>query len=150
MGRKGQPIPAGSKQKRQSPDDRRREFVAIATEFFSDEGFGGGARGLARRPGVTQPLLYRHFPSKDDLIREVYRMVYLDPLETGWEKLLTDRTRSLHDRLLEFYRAYTDAISTRKWLYLPPCGPEGARYQPMVCRHDQGHDPDPDHSEVPP
>src|SRR6266566_8240076 len=105
-----------AKQKRLSPEDRRKEFVAKATEFFSEEGFGGGTRDLARRLGVTQPLLYRYFPSKDDLIREVYRTVYLDPLETGWEKLLTDRTRPLRDRLLEFYRAYTDAIFTRKWL----------------------------------
>ena len=107
---------AGAKQTRLSPDERRREFVAKATEFFSEEGFGGGTRALARRLGVTQPLLYRYFPSKDDLIKEVYRTVYLDPLETGWEKLLTDRSRPLRDRLLEFYRAYTDAIFTRKWL----------------------------------
>jgi len=116
MGRKEQPMRAGGKQKRLSPEDRRREFVAKATEFFSEEGFGGGTRALARRLGVTQPLLYRYFPSKDDLIKEVYRTVYLDPLETGWEKLLTDRTRPLRDRLQEFYRAYTDAIFTRKWL----------------------------------
>ena len=106
----------GAKQRRLSPDDRRREFVAKATEFFSEEGFGGGTRALARRLGVTQPLLYRYFPSKDDLIKEVYRTVYLDPLDTGWEKLLADRSRPLRDRLLEFYRAYTDAIFTRKWL----------------------------------
>jgi AcrR family transcriptional regulator len=99
-----------------SADDRRREFVAKATEFFSEEGFGGGTRALARRLGVTQPLLYRYFPSKDDLIREVYRTVYLDPLETGWETLLSDRSRPLRDRLQEFYQAYTDAIFTRKWL----------------------------------
>src|ERR1700759_2164964 len=104
------------KQKRLSPDDRRKEFVAKATEFFADEGFGGGTRDLARRLGVTQPLLYRYFPSKDDLIREVYRKVYLEPLDTGWEKLLADRSRPLRDRLQEFYRAYTDAIFTRKWL----------------------------------
>src|SRR6476620_12058807 len=116
MGRKEQTMRAGGKQKRLSPEDRRREFVAKATEFFSEEGFGGGTRALARRLGVTQPLLYRYFPSKDDLIKEVYRTVYLDPLETGWEKLLTDRSRPLRDRLLEFYRAYTDAIFTRKWL----------------------------------
>jgi AcrR family transcriptional regulator len=116
MGRKEQTMRAGGKQKRLSPEDRRREFVAKATEFFSEEGFGGGTRALARRLGVTQPLLYRYFPSKDDLIKEVYRTVYLDPLETGWEKLLTDRTRPLRDRLQEFYRAYTDAIFTRKWL----------------------------------
>jgi len=116
MNGKDQPKRAGAKQRRLSPDDRRREFVAKATEFFSEEGFGGGTRALARRLGVTQPLLYRYFPSKDDLIKEVYRTVYLEPLETGWEKLLTDRSRSLRDRLLEFYRTYTDAIFTRKWL----------------------------------
>src|SRR4051795_2525155 len=116
MARKAALKSARRKQKRLSPDERRREFVSKATEFFSEEGFGGGTRDLARRLGVTQPLLYRYFPSKDDLIKEVYRTVYLDPLETGWEKLLTDRSRPLRDRLLEFYRAYTDAIFTRKWL----------------------------------
>src|SRR5215469_5103058 len=107
---------ARTKQRRLSPEDRRQEFVAKATEFFAEEGFGGGTRALARRLGVTQPLLYRYFPSKDDLIKEVYRTVYLEPLDTGWEKLLTDRTRPLRDRLLEFYRGYTDVIFTRKWI----------------------------------
>src|SRR5271163_4462965 len=104
------------KQKRLSPDDRRQEFVAKATEFFAEEGFGGGTRALARRLGVTQPLLYRYFPSKDDLIKEVYRTVYLEPLDTGWEKLLADRSRPIRDRLQEFYNAYTTVIFTRKWL----------------------------------
>jgi Bacterial regulatory proteins, tetR family len=65
-----------------SPDDRRREFVAKTTEFFS---------GQARRLRVTQPRLYRYFPSKDDLIKEVYRTACLEPFDTGWEKLLIDR-----------------------------------------------------------
>jgi AcrR family transcriptional regulator len=104
------------KQKRLSPDDRRKEFLAKATEFFSEQGFGGGTRDLARRLGVTQPLLYRYFPSKDELIKEVYRTVYLEPLDTGWEALLIDRTRPLRDRLQEFYRGYTNVIFTRKWL----------------------------------
>jgi AcrR family transcriptional regulator len=107
---------ARAKQKRLSPDDRRKEFVAKATEFFSEEGFGGGTRDLARRLGVTQPLLYRYFPSKDDLIREVYRTVYLEPLDPNWENLLADRSRPLRQRLQEFYDAYTDVIFTRKWL----------------------------------
>ena len=104
------------KQRRLSPDDRRKEFVAKATEFFAEEGFGGGTRALARRLGVTQPLLYRYFPSKDDLIREVYRTVYLEPLGDGWEKLLADRTRPLPERLKEFYQAYTNVIFSRTWL----------------------------------
>src|ERR1700675_3510109 len=116
MIRKALPKRARVKQKRLSPDDRRKEFVAKATEFFSEEGFGGGTRDLARRLGVTQPLLYRYFPSKDDLIKEVYRTGYLEPFDPGWEKLLTDRSRPIRARLLDFYGAYTDVIFTRKWL----------------------------------
>jgi AcrR family transcriptional regulator len=116
MSTKASPKRARAKQKRLSPDDRRKEFVAKATELFSEEGFDGGTRDLARRLGVTQPLLYRYFPSKDDLIREVYRTVYLEPFDTGWEKLLADRSRPVRDRLQEFYSAYTDVIFTRKWL----------------------------------
>src|ERR1700749_5200738 len=116
MKRRAAPKASRPKQKRLSHSDRRKEFVVKATEFFSEEGFGGGTRDLARRLGVTQPLLYRYFPSKDDLIKEVYRTVYLEPLETGWERLLGDRSRPLRDRLLEFYRGYTNVIFTRKWL----------------------------------
>src|SRR5258708_11919707 len=116
MRRKASPKRARAKQKRLSPDDRRKEFVAKATEFFSEEGFGGGTRDLAGGLGVTQPLLYRYFPSKDALIKEVYRTVYLEPLDTGWEKLLADRSRPIRARLQEFYNAYTNVIFTRKWL----------------------------------
>ena len=154
MAKKAKLKSARGKQKRRSPDDRRREFVAKATEFFSEQGFGGGTRDLARRLGVTQPLLYRYFPSKDDLIREVYRTVYLEPLDTGWEKLLGDRSRPLRARLQEFYDAYTDVIFTRKWLRIYfYSGLKGLdinrRYVAMVqdkiltrivqeCRHDAG------------
>jgi AcrR family transcriptional regulator len=116
MSKKAPPKRARAKQRRLSPDDRRKEFVAKATEFFSEEGFAGGTRDLARRLGVTQPLLYRYFPSKDDLIKEVYRTVYLEPLDTSWDDLLSDRSRPLRDRLQEFYSAYTKVIFTRRWL----------------------------------
>ena len=115
MSRKAPVRRARLKQKRLSPDDRRKEFVAKATEFFSEEGFGGGTRALARRLGVTQPLLYRYFPSKDDLIREVYRTVYLEPLDAGWEKLLVvpvgfvaDHVETLYDLDIEL-RAVVEA-----------------------------------------
>lgn len=116
MRKKKPSAPARVKQKRLSPDDRRKEFIRKATEFFADEGFNGGTRELARRLGVTQPLLYRYFPSKDDLIKEVYNKVYLEPLKSGWEKPLSDRSRPIRERLQQFYNAYTDAIFTRTWL----------------------------------
>src|SRR3954452_20693656 len=94
---------ARGKQKRLSPEDRRKEVVAKATEFFSEQGFGGGTRDLARRLGVTQPLFDRYLPSNDDLTKDVHRRFYLEPLDTGWENLLADRSRRIRERLQEFY-----------------------------------------------
>ncbi len=104
------------RKKRLPSEERRQEFIAKAVVFFSEEGFESSTRELARRLGVTQPLLYRYFPSKDDLIREVYQAVYLNRWQPEWDDLLCDRSRPLRDRLQAFYEAYTDAIFTREWI----------------------------------
>lgn len=104
------------RKKRLSSSERRADFISKAIEFFAEEGFESSTRSLARYLGVTQPLLYRYFPSKDDLIKEVYQAVYLNRWQEDWDVLLTDRSRPLRDRLQEFYEAYTDAIFAREWL----------------------------------
>ncbi len=108
--------PARPKQTRLAPDQRRAEFVAKAAELFSEQGFDVGTRELARKLGVTQPLLYRYFPSKEDLIKEVYRTVYVERWQPGWDALLSNRAVPLRARLQQFYDAYTDAIFTREWI----------------------------------
>lgn len=104
------------KRKRLSSEERRQEFINKAIEFFAEEGFESSTRGLAKKLGVTQPLLYRYFPSKDDLIAEVYQTVYASRWQPEWETLLTDRSRPLQDRLIEFYNRYTDVIFQDKWM----------------------------------
>ena len=102
--------------KRLSPEDRKRDVIQKAAELFAEEGFGGGTRELARKLGVTQPLLYRYFPSKDDLIEAVYRSVFLDRWNPEWDALLADRSVPLRKRLELFYCSYTDAIFNRQWM----------------------------------
>jgi AcrR family transcriptional regulator len=104
------------KQTRLAPEQRRAEFVRQAAELFSEQGFDVGTRELARKLGVTQPLLYRYFPSKEDLIKEVYRTVYVERWQPEWDALLSDRSRPIRERLQQFYNAYTDAIFTREWI----------------------------------
>lgn len=105
-----------SGQRRIAPEERARDFVQMAVEFFSEVGFEGGTRELAQRLGVSQPLLYRYFPSKDDLIRAVYKKIYLDRWDERWDEMLADTQRPLRQRLQAFYEDYTDAIFTREWL----------------------------------
>jgi len=104
------------RRKRRTAEARREEFIRKATEFFAEEGFGGGTRELAAKLGVTQPLLYRYFPNKEELVQVVYRRVYLDRWKPEWDAMLSDRTRTVRRRLQDFYEAYTDAIFERAWL----------------------------------
>ena len=57
--RKKSKSPAPPKQKRLPPEDRRKEFIRKATEFFADEGFNGGTRELARRLDSGRPFTPR-------------------------------------------------------------------------------------------
>jgi AcrR family transcriptional regulator len=101
---------------RMPPEARKKELLAKAIEYFSEEGFDGGTRELAKRIGITQPLIYRYFPSKEDLINEVYQAVYLSQWKDDWTALLRNRDLPLRERLTAFYHDYTGAIFNRAWM----------------------------------
>lgn len=101
---------------RMAPEDRERLIVDEAVHFFADCGFGGNTRELARRLGITQPLLFRYFPTKDLLIERVYEHVLLSRWNPAWEGLLLDRNRPLRQRLKCFYKDYGSTILDRDWL----------------------------------
>ena len=69
---------------RLSSDERRRNFIQQSIKLFAEEGFESSTRELARRLGVTQPLLYRYFPSKQDLVSAVYDEVYVRRWQPEW------------------------------------------------------------------
>lgn len=102
--------------RRLSPEQRRRQILDAAIAYFAEVGFDGGTRALADKLGVTQPLIYRYFPSKEDLIREVYNDVYLGRWRPEWEDLLRDRSKPLRERLITFYKHYTETIFDSDWL----------------------------------
>lgn len=101
---------------RLSPQARREMIVAAAVRYFAEVGFSGPTRELAQRVGVTQPLLYKYFASKADLVEAVFGHVYLDRLDPGWRALITDHSRPLRERMIDFYQRYTDAIFTYEWM----------------------------------
>ncbi len=105
-----------SARRRLTPDDRRRQILQEAVSYFAEVGFDGGTRDLARRLGVTQPLIYRYFPSKEDLIRQVYEEVYLGRWRSEWEVMITDRALPLRERLISFYRSYGEVIFATEWM----------------------------------
>jgi AcrR family transcriptional regulator len=95
---------------------RRLHLIEEAFAYFAEVGLGGSTRELAKRVGVTQPLLYRYFPTKDSLIEAVYDLVYVNRWRPEWTQTLTDRSVKLQERLTLFYKSYTDNTLTREWL----------------------------------
>ena len=65
-----------AKRRRLSPTVREQQIVDEAIQFFAEVGFGGRTRELAKRIGITQPLLYRYFPTKEELIDRVFDEVF--------------------------------------------------------------------------
>ncbi|MDB2407874.1 TetR/AcrR family transcriptional regulator [Jannaschia sp.] len=101
---------------RKSSEDRTREIVEAAAAHFAEVGFDGSTREIAKRVGVTQPLLYRYFPDKDSLVEAVYRSVYLESWDEAWDEGLQDRTLPVRQRFDRFYRTYIAAVFTPRWL----------------------------------
>ncbi|MEP5155372.1 TetR/AcrR family transcriptional regulator [Planktotalea sp.] len=100
------------KARRATTEQRARDIVAAAAEHFSEVGFAGSTREIAKRVGVTQPLLYRYFPTKDDLIEAVYKTVYLERWNPAWDEALKDRNRTTRERFETFYRDYVETTFT--------------------------------------
>jgi AcrR family transcriptional regulator len=71
--------PATRGQKRKS---RREEFLHAAAAVFAEHGLRGATMDdVAKQAGVAKVILYRHFPSKEDLIHELLGRVAKTLLE---------------------------------------------------------------------
>jgi AcrR family transcriptional regulator len=102
--------------RRMTPSERKRLIVDGAIAFFAEVGLDGQTRELARRLGITQPLLYRYFPSKEDLLEQVYEDLYLKRWKPEWEVLIEDRSLSIAERFRRFEKDYQKTILTYDWL----------------------------------
>lgn len=71
-----------------SKADRRKAIVDTAAQLFAEVGFRGGTtRELARRCGVTEPVLYEHFQTKSELYAAIIDAASQHGFDEGREHL---------------------------------------------------------------
>ncbi|QQR81743.1 MAG: TetR/AcrR family transcriptional regulator [Deltaproteobacteria bacterium] len=59
---------------RLSAKERKLDIVKAAIELFSQKGFGRTTtKELAQKAGISEALLFRHFPDKESLYEEILR-----------------------------------------------------------------------------
>ena len=132
--------PAGPPRRRLSAEDRERLIVDEAISYFAEHGTGGQLRALARRIGVTHPLLYRYFPTRSALLERVYQEIYIGHWNPRWGALLRDDTRHAQARIIGFYVEYMRVIFDYRWcrifIYSSLHGSDISRRYLAIVRRD--------------
>lgn len=111
--------------KRLTLDQRRTRILAAATRLFARRGYDGASMsGIASDAGITKPVLYDHFASKEALFETLLRSIRDDLLAKGraiGQSSASDehRFRSAVDAFFEFVEGQPDAA---KILLIVPQG----------------------------
>jgi len=105
-------------QRRSDGEAREKAIVAAAITLFSEVGFEATTRDLAARLGVTQPLIFSYFPTKEALIERVYQEVFVRSWKPEWDTMIAARDVPLKQRLVTFYQDYAHTVLRAEWIRL--------------------------------
>lgn len=109
--------PAGgspSRSKRADAQRNRETVLTAAAEVFAASGVDAPIRQIAARAGVGMATIYRHFPTRADLVAAVYRHQIEACAEAG-PNLLAD-THSPFDALRQWTDLFVDFLVTKHGL----------------------------------
>ncbi len=87
---------------RVSARHRKRQILDVATRLFARQGFfGTTTREIAASAGVTEALVFRHFPSKEELYWDVLEAKILEaaPVKRIGEALDSSRGLEVFERV---------------------------------------------------
>jgi AcrR family transcriptional regulator len=94
---------------------RREQLIEVATKLFARTGYDATTTAaIAIAAGVTEPILYRHFKSKQELFVAIVRDVS-DITMKGWEALIAEmsdpaeKIRRVAKAMPEHIKKYDDA-----------------------------------------
>jgi AcrR family transcriptional regulator len=97
-----------SKRTRLTAAERREVIERVATEVFAERGYAGASiDAIARRAGVSAPVVYDHFASKQDLYERLLVRTRDELLEMWREHLRSDEPAAVRiPRAFEAWAAY--------------------------------------------
>lgn len=99
-----------------SSSEREEQIVQAAIGFFAENGFSGSTRELTARLGIAHGLLFKYFPTKEDLMERVYQVLFEKRWNPEWEFEVRNRAVPLADRLVSVYTKYTEVVNSYEWV----------------------------------
>src|SRR3954468_16945650 len=90
----------------------RDRIVEVARAVFAEQGYDASLDLVAKRAGVGAGTLYRHFPTRENLI-DALMQSWVDRVDEATEKTLAHEG-SARELLLAWFSAYVALISLHK------------------------------------
>src|ERR1700722_12524418 len=89
----------------------RERILEVAKEAFARHGPNASLDDIAKQAGVGPGTLYRHFPTREELLQEVYR-AELEKLAAAEQKL--SQTMAPTEALRAWLMLFVDAIAAKQ------------------------------------
>lgn len=103
--------PSKAKPLRADAERNRQRLLDAAKTAFARDGSATSLEDIARSAGVGIGTLYRHFPTRDALIGDVYRQA-LDQLASAADRLIA--TETPFNALHKWLHVFVDYIATKR------------------------------------
>ena len=115
----------------------KESLVQTALEMLDSEGHNAiTLRELASRLGTSRSAIYRHFSSKETLMRTVI-LEGFNKLDTAIAPYFDDNKQPLLERFHDMGLAYTHFATTNPNLYRLLFGPEMSQEREEVCQNER-------------
>src|ERR1700756_1430183 len=105
------PSPAIKRKPRADAQRNRERILDVAKEAFTRSGADTSLDDIAKQAGVGPGTLYRHFPTREELLKEVYRD-NLEKLATAGEKFA--ETMPPIEALRAWLLLFVDAVAAKQ------------------------------------
>lgn len=112
--RKAAPKAATAAKERLTPEARRRQLLDVASTIVTEQGVEHlEIRALAKRAGVTRPVVYRYFPTRQALVLALLED-FADAIELAYRTaMLASLGRPLDEIARAFATASCEVIEAR-------------------------------------
>lgn len=131
--------------KKPAPDPTARErLLASATGLFNRKGYAGtSVREIVEAAGVTKPVLYYHFGSKEGIYLALFQETFAAFMETltapdNRAGFARERILDLCDRAFRFHAAHLPLVRLMYAIYYGP--PQGAPPFDFDATHEMVQD----------
>lgn len=122
---------------RMHKDERREQLLSVAISILREDGAEGLTLAMvAKKAGVTKPIAYNHFSSKQKLLKEIYQGID-QRLIASIQAARSDHNLSLEETISILCESYINCMRTNGEIYditlsALKCFPENAGLQEEV------------------